>query len=201
MHDGKIWITDWNGNRYEMTPDELLERIRTDSRSNWNWLAPATEIVKTISDPDFPEPIANELKGLILKCFADTLLSSQIGHEKATDQIAVAYCYYSLHGKVGKSIKRLYRKNLIKAMVSYVGALSPIIHGKEYRAFCERWEKDAFKNFTKRFGIDFMHFGPRIKVDFESSLNCADAAGEFDNDRIEHEKSLQELARTIFNAI
>lgn len=201
MHDGKIWIADWNDNRHEMTPDELLERIRTDSKSNWNWIAPATEIVKTISDPEFPEPIANELKGLILKCFADILLSNLSGTEKSTDQIAVAYCYYSLHGKAEKSIKRLYRKNLISATVAHVSAVSSMIHGKAYRAFCKKWEKDAFKNFTRRFGIDFMRFGPRIKADFEASLKRAELAGEFENDKIEHEERLKEFAKTIRDAL
>ena len=201
MHNGKIWITDWHDTRREMTPDELLERIRKDSKSNWNWLAPATEIVKAISGSDFPEPIANELKGIILKCFADILLSDYSGTEKSTDQIAVAYCYYSLHGKAGKHIKRLYRKNLIRATISYTGLWAIHTRGKEYYAFCREWEKDALQHFTRRFGVDFMRFRINIETDFKSALERAEAAGQFENDKAEHEKSMQELCKIINDAL
>lgn len=203
MHDGKIWITDWNDNRHEMAPNELLERIRSDSKSDWNWLTPATEIVKTISDPEFPEPIANELKGLILKCFADILLSDVIGRELGTDQIAVAYCYYSIHGKAGKRIKRLYRKNLLKAAKKpdWCWEHPYGADGKEWHSFCNEWEKDALQNFTKRFGNDFMRFEANTKADFRKAVKCADKAGKFENDKIEHRESMKKTAGMIMAAL
>lgn len=200
MHDGKVWITDWHDCRHEMTPEELFERIKRESRSNWNWLAPATEIVKTISDPDFPEPIANELKKIILRCYADTLLSNIKGEEKPTDQIAVAYCYYSLHGKASKRLKRHYRRNLIKAAMRSVSRrlVSAHIHGEQYRTFCDQWEQEAIQHFTGRwFGIDFMRFRAKIEADFEKSLKQAIEAGEFAEDEARYRAGMKKVAEAL----
>lgn len=192
MHNGKIWITDWNDNRHEMTPDELLERIRNDSKSDWNWLAPATEIIKTISDPEFPEPIANELKGIILKCSARLLLSDMGGTKKGTDQLAAAYCYYSIHGKAGKRLKRLYRKNLLRSIVKYSYWVRPYnVNGEEWRAFCNGWIKDTLQCFTKHSGVDFMRFEANLKTVFKKSIEHADKTGKFENDKIEYEKLMK----------
>lgn len=198
MHDGKIWITDWSGNRHEMTPIEFFERIKEDSASNWNWLAPATEIARTISDSEFPEPIANELKGIVLRCFADLLLAEQPGYQKNTDQIAVAYCYYSIHGKAGKRVKRQYRENLLRSVVAespwhkLLGAC-----GEEWRKFCETWKKDALQYFTERFGVDFMRFRANAKADFKKAIELADEAGEFENDKVEYEKGIKEIVHLV----
>lgn len=200
MHDGKIWITDWKDNRREMTPNDLLKRIRDDSESNWNWLAPATEIVKTISDPEFPEPIANELKGLVLKCFAELLLSDVGGTEKSTDQLAVAYCYYSIHGKAGKRIKRLYRENLLKSVVKGSYWERPFgAYDEEWRSFRDGWKKDALQHFTERFGVDFMRFKTNAENDFRKSINCAERAGKFEKDKAEHIKFMRKIFEETLN--
>lgn len=192
MHDSKIWITDWHGNRHRMTPEDLLKRIRSDSASNWNWLAPATEIVKTISDPKFPEPIANELKGIVLKCFAEILLSDIVSNGKSTDQLAVAYCYYSIHGKAGKQIKRLYRKNLLKRVIKHSHWVKPY-GAEEWQAFCMSWMKDALQRFTALFGIDFMRFEANIKAHYERAVRHADEVGMFENDKNKYEEFIKKV--------
>lgn len=199
MHDGKIWIADWHNNRHEMTPEDLLERIRSDSASNWNWLAPATEIVRTISDPEFPEPIANELKGIVLKCFAEILLSDLDGNEKSTDQLAVAYCYYSVRGKAGKRIKRLYRKNLLERVIKYSYWIKPYgADGGEWRAFCTSWMKDALQHFTILFGTDFMRFEANAKAYYEKAVRYADKAGMFENDKNEYREHIEKVVNSLF---
>lgn len=198
MHNGKIWITDWRNNRHEMSPNELLNRIKSDSETNWNWFAPASEIVKAISDPKFPEPIANELKGIVLKCFAELLLSDIGSTRKSTDQLAVAYCYYSIHGKSGKQIKRLYRENLLKSVIKYSFWVKPVgADGEEWHTFYDDWKKDALRHFTKRFGVDFMRFRANIEADYTKSVQRADKAGKFENDKIKYE----ELMKTIITSV
>lgn len=201
MHRGKCWITDWNGDSHEMTPERLLDRIRDDSKSNFNWLAPATEIVRTISDPEFPEPIANELKCIVLKCFAELLVSNQYGHEKSTDQLAVAYCYYSVHGKAGKKIKRLYRKNLVESVVRDFTLTSSHIRGEEWRMFCEAWKEDLLQNFPERIGVDFMRFGAKVVADYQKALESADRDGKFENDKAEHKRILRDLTQKMIKVM
>lgn len=179
MYDRKVWITDWQGQRQEMTPEELLEFVKTDSESNWYWFAPVAEIVKTISNPDFPEPIANELKCIILKCLATLLLSVVTDDKNDTDQIAVAYCYYSMRGGAGKRTRRLYRKNLVHAVTAYIGPISFNTYNEEYREFRAQWEEDAFQHFTERFGNDFMRFRTNIEEAFCADLKEAEKSGRF----------------------
>ena len=201
MYDGKIWITDWHDHRHEMTPNDLLERIRSDSKSNYNWLAPATEIVKTISDPEFPEPIANELKGIILKCFAELLSSDRRGAQKSTDRLAVAYCYYSVYGKVGRKVKYLYWKRLLDSAIKDWYQVSPLgVKGKKWRKFRDSWKKDALQHFTERFGTDFMRFEANIKVnfraDFEKFIRYTVDESEDDG----KDRYIEKLAKDIWNA-
>lgn len=194
MHNGKIWITDWKGNCHEMTPNKLLERIQRDSKSNWNWLAPASEIVKTISDPDFPEEMANELKIIVLRCFANILLSETPGYEKDTDQIAVAYCYYSAHGKSAQKVKRLYRKNILKAATRATRQQVGLsVYGAEWHKFCANWQKTSLQNFNGCFGTDFMRFGEKARKNFVSAAKKAKAAGTFAPDEAEHLKILSKI--------
>ncbi len=202
MHSGKCWITDWNGDSHEMTPERLLERIRNDSKSNFNWLTPATEIVRTVSDPEFPEPIANELKCIVLKCFAELLVSDQYGHEKSTDQLAVAYCYNSVHGKAGKRIKRLYRKNLIESVTRRSSELKPYnVCGKEWHTFREEYEKNLLQNFPTRIGSDFMRFRSKVVSDYRRAIEAADKAGRFENDKAEHKRTLGEFTQRMIKVM
>ncbi|MBQ3306084.1 hypothetical protein IJH02_01450 [Candidatus Saccharibacteria bacterium] len=196
MYSGKIWITDCHGNRHEMTPEDLLKLIREDNKSKRRWFAPVSEIVEVISDPEFPEPIANELKCIILRNFADLLLGLHKRRIEHIDQLAAAYCYYSLHGKAGKRAKRLYRENLLKSAIEHPSwdefSIRPP-SDTEWRKFCNNWQKEALQNFTKRFGNDFMRFETMIENDLRSSVRRADKNGEFEQDKAWFDKRLSEI--------
>ncbi|MBQ9017357.1 hypothetical protein IJ103_03935 [Candidatus Saccharibacteria bacterium] len=186
MQDGKVWFVDWKDNRRQVTPEELLELVKENSKSTWRRLVSATEIVKTVLDPDFPEPIANELKSLVLECFTDIWLYT------SHDQIAVAYCYYSVHGKTGKRVKRLYRRKLLEC-ITQEPCWEIALHGKRWNAFCKDWQKEALQNFDERFGNDFLRFAPKARADFRASLKRAEEAGVFKEDEAEYIEMVREL--------
>lgn len=189
----KFWITDWQGRIHRVTPEKLLERIKSDSsKSNYNWFAPATEIVNTVSNSRFPDDIANELKTIVLKCFAELLLERRYSNERETDQAAVANCYRSIYGRSGEQIKQLYRENLLIYVIEYSEQRPFNVYGKEWHAFCKEWKEDVLRNFSIRIGTDFMMFRANAITAFEKAVKEADGAGKFENDRAEAAKDIKE---------
>jgi len=55
-------IKSWSGKIHRMTAQQLYERILKDSKSNYNWIASATELVRVCRHPDFPGKYAQEIK-------------------------------------------------------------------------------------------------------------------------------------------
>jgi hypothetical protein len=80
-----------------MTPKSLLARVKADSKSNYNWITSATELVKTCNSLGFPKQIAVEIKELILKCFADLAVGGLYtpSSQDPNDKFAVWDCYKS----------------------------------------------------------------------------------------------------------
>lgn len=193
MGRDKFWITDWQGRIHRVTPEKLLERIKSDSsKSNYNWFAPATEIVNTVSNSRFPDDIANELKIIVLKCFAELLLERRYSNERETDQAAVANCYRSVYGRPGEQIKQLYRENLLIYVIEYSEQRPFNVYGKEWHAFCKEWKEDVLRNFSIRIGTDFMMFRANAITAFGKAVKEADRAGKFENDRAEAAKDFKE---------
>ena len=48
MYDAvkKYHINGWRGKEYSLTAKELYERVMEDCKSNYNWIASATELVR-----------------------------------------------------------------------------------------------------------------------------------------------------------
>lgn len=71
---GLFYITDHDGNRHVMTDRELRTLIIKQSRkSDYNWLAPANELLKTCNDPKFNKDYAKDIKVAIVNCYANFL--------------------------------------------------------------------------------------------------------------------------------
>ena len=200
----KFWICDWQGNRHEMSAIDLRDRITADSKSNYNWIAPACEIVRTVSDPKFPEEWGNHIKSLILTCYANLLCSPTIPNRKPDDYLAVAYCYYTVTGKKGKKAKRLYRRNTIKLATvypEYLGWSNPRphdAHGDQWNAFYREFVRDAMANFTNNFGVDIMRWATNIHAKFNADVVVADKLKHrFDEDKERHAASMTRIAKSI----
>ena len=62
-------INGWHG-KTDMNAEEFYERIMEDSnKSDINWIASATELIRICTEPDFPEEYAKEIEIRILDCF------------------------------------------------------------------------------------------------------------------------------------
>ena len=91
----KYKIKGWTGKIYGLTAKDLYERVLQDSQSDYNWIASASELVRTCNDPTFPERYAQDIKRIILNCFANLELKRGYTGETAA-MIAVYDCYHSL---------------------------------------------------------------------------------------------------------
>lgn len=59
------------GTIQQMTAKKFCERILEYSKSNYNWIAPISEIVRICKLPDFPEEYSLIIKIAVLNSFAN----------------------------------------------------------------------------------------------------------------------------------
>ena len=198
MEDGKILIEGWRGEGYELSPEELLERVRDDSKSNYNWIAPASEITRVMMDEDFPDKIANKLKIMILRCFGELLLQKEQANGNPYDEMAVAYCYYTVGGKVGKRVKRLYRQSVLTNATKQFGLSldnpRPFgATGQEWHLWYDTWIRNAMMHFNEYFGRDIVRWRGKIYQKFTEDVWLADKIGTFDGDKKKHAAWIRSL--------
>lgn len=63
-------IKDWNKEEHLMTDKELRDLIVEQSKkSNYNWLAPADELIKVCNNPEFNKDYAKDIKVAIVNCY------------------------------------------------------------------------------------------------------------------------------------
>ena len=85
LSEKKYKITGWHGETQLLTAKNLYERILEDSKTDYNWLASATELVKICNEPDFPEMYATNIKIIILNCFANLELQQERCYNQLQD--------------------------------------------------------------------------------------------------------------------
>ena len=61
----KYKVTGWHGYTQSLTAKKLYERVLEDSKSDYNWIASATELVRVCNDTCFPEMYAVGIKMII----------------------------------------------------------------------------------------------------------------------------------------
>ena len=67
-------IKDWNEEEHLMTDKQLRDLIIKQSRkSDYSWLAPANELLKTCNDPKFNKCYAKDIKVAIVNCYTNFL--------------------------------------------------------------------------------------------------------------------------------
>ena len=97
----KYMVTGHHGDTYSLTAKQLYERILDDSKSDYNWIASASELVRICKKTSFPAEYALAIKCAILNCFTNIEHRANCGGDryidKPADQEAVQECYNSLY--------------------------------------------------------------------------------------------------------
>lgn len=187
-------IKGWEkGTIFFLTAEEIYRRVMKDSKSDYNWFAPATELVKVCDKPDFPELYAREIKIAILNCFANLEkemrriglnsfknLEEEKNEEKSQDE-AVYSCYHSLSNTNAKSAnaKRRYLEAKIKSIMYAVA----LVNGSPtYKTFREEWEKRKVEEYASKEEIDFEQLKKECEADFQEAYKKATDEGLFEEE-------------------
>lgn len=187
LSEKKFLITGWHGETQLLTAKNLYERILEDSKTDYNWLASATELVKVCNEPDFPKMYATNIKIIILNCFANLELQQErCYNRRRIDEEAVYSCYNSLPEKDAAIIKakEKYLAAIIEGITRYSGDEErfPIYSGPAYKETCEDWKKAKLNEYAYEAKIDFNQLREKLNTDFEKTIKEADEKGIFDED-------------------
>lgn len=176
-----------NGRRLRLTAKKILEFVKRDSKSDYNWFTSSDELVRICKIPDFPQDVAVLIEAAVLNCYANIENSVRMYPDSNDD---VAYCYNSL---IDYEEHEILRKKYISAVLHCVikygledePRLFPV--GKTYEKMRSEWsEKNANCFVSSRRKIsDLNKLFQTFNEDFESMIHEADEKGLFDKD--EHE--------------
>lgn len=187
LSEKKYKITGWHGETQVLTAKNLYERVLEDSKSDYNWLASAAELVRVCNEPDFPEIYATNIKIIILNCFANLELQQEkCCNRRQTDKEAVYSCYNSLPETDAAVIKakEKYLAAIIEGITRYSGDEErfPIHFGPAYKKTCENWKKAKLNEYVSEVKIDFNQLRERLNADFEKTIKEAEKNGIFNED-------------------
>lgn len=201
----KYNITGWRGKKYSLTANQLYERVLEDSKSDYNWIASATELVRVCNDPCFPEKYAIAIKIIILNCFANRELQKKYyANGESSDAEAVYSCYNSLPdaNKTAKKVKEKYLNAVITGVTKYnygSGEVRFPIHiGPTYTQKVEEWKKKKIDEYVSAIMIlNFDQLREDLYADFNNMIETAEQEGAFEKDDNEYHEALEKFYDSI----
>jgi len=204
LFEKKYSIRTRNGSWVRMTATQLCERIKEDSKSDYNWIARASELVRVCKMPGFPTESAITIKAAILNCFANIEHRANAGGDRyridPSDEKAVEYCYNSLYGidaEIAVSARRRYLSEMI-TMAAYLRFLDPHYHrGQTYRNLLKKWRKSKIEEYISKKNIVFEELVKKLKEEFLETVKKAEEDGEFEED----DKAESERMKAIFGKL
>ncbi len=199
----KYNITGWKADKYSLTAKQLYERVLEDSKSDYNWIASATELVRVCNDPCFPEIYAVGIKIIILNCFANLELQKEYPSKgELTDAEAVYSCYNSLPttDETAKKVKENYLTAVITGITKYTQSevRLPIHVGPTYTKKVEEWKKKKFDEYVSSVTIlNFDQLREDLYTDFDKMVETAEEEGAFEKDDKEYREKLRKFWASI----
>lgn len=189
-------IHGWRDKEHVLTARELHERIMEDSKSDYNWIAPARELVRICKKTSFPTDYAIDIKIAILNCFANIEHIANCGGDRyiddPADKEAVQYCYNSLYG-IDNEKAITARKRYLTEMIntaSYVRFMDSLYHpGPTFRKIREDWSKSKFDEYISQEKIDFKQLVESLHNDFAEIIKKAELNGDFEEDEKKDKES------------
>lgn len=196
LFEERYIITGWRGDKHSLTAKELYERVMKDSQSDYNWIAPATELVRVCNRAKFPEKYAHEIQIAILNCFANLENKKEVGfHQKPTDADAVNFCYNVLAdvSEEANKVRQKYLKAVIEGITKYHFRLLDFSHyGPTYHKICEEWKRIKFEEYCHFSSLDFKKLRKYWDDEFDKIMRTAEEEGVFQKD---DEKHLEEMRK------
>ncbi len=186
----KYAIQGWDEKVYLLSDKQLCERIISDSKSNYNWIAPARELVRVCRKKGFNKEYAIKIKVAILNCFANIEHEDRINHgdkylNDSRDDKAIEQCYNSLYGvddEKAVSARKYFLTEFIESS-SQFPLLSTHYHsGNTYKNIHNNWVKNNVEKYITQEKIDFSHLSTALYDDFLETITTAEEQGMFIKD-------------------
>lgn len=194
-------LNDWNGNPHIMSSSKIHKRIISDSnKSNYNWIASASELINVCNKKDFPKEKAYDIEVAILNCYSKLMTrDKEYLRMDVRDIISVYSAYNSLYGvddcKVIEARERFLRSFI--SLTTHYSFLSISHHGKNFEDAKKEWIDNMFNELFKIEQIDFFNLFPQLKLEFTHKIQELEKSGLFDEeDKMEKERLL-DYARSL----
>lgn len=201
----KYTVNGWHGDTYSLTAKQLSERVLNDSKSDYNWIAPARELVRICKIASFPDEEALTIKIAILNCFSNIEHRTNSGGDRyrtdTSDEEAVEYCYNSLYGidsEEAISARKYYLTEMIST-ASYVREMFDSLYhpGPTFRKLREDWRKSKFEEYISQENIDFKQLEKTLHEDFAKVVKSAESNGDFEEDEKKDAEEQAQFLREI----
>lgn len=177
-----------DGIMHIMTAKQLYRRILEDSKSDYNWIAHASELVRICDEPDFPDEYAKEIKIRVLKCFASIKTKPErISYHTMEDENAVNKCYNSMSLSKDEDVidaRKRYFSSILNSIKNYseYGKRLEWMYGLTYYKVCDEWKKSMFeKYYTDKPVNNFESLKSVLRNEFINTLKSAERNGRFKN--------------------
>jgi len=190
----KYEIIGWKGNKYTLTAKELNDKIMNEKRSDYGWIATATELVRVCNISGFPQEYSKNIKLAILNYYANTETIFDESHTEPTDDNAVHDCYNSLKETEEEIV--LVKNKYLKAIIKRVRqeSLSFFIHtGRAFQKINNKWEKEKFEEFSQKEEVDFPILLKDLKEDYDNLIEKAEEEGIFTTEAEKIEEAIKKV--------
>lgn len=193
-------ITGWMGEIYLLTAKQLYIRVLEDSKSDYNWIAPANELVMICKEEGFPAEYSLAIKCAILNCFANKEHRANSGGDRSidnlSDQEAVQQCYNSLYGIEAEeaiSARKRYLTELINAASNIRFLDLNSCPDSTFKNIRENWNTSKIQEYISQKEINFKKFVETLHNEFIGVLKKAKLDEDFKNAEKEEQKYWKEF--------
>lgn len=190
-----------NGERYRLTAKELYEGVMKDSKSDYDWIALAPELVKVCNKSSFPKEYAESIKLAILKCFTNLEVKGEYDPIiESENNMAVYSCYNSLVQNNEKVVlaKQKYLECIIRNVAFHYFSI-PIHEGPKFSKMREKWIEEKFKENVTKEKIYFSQLIKDLNSDYSNLVKIAEENGIFEEDNMVKDKELEKRLNLMFS--
>ena len=186
----KHLVNGWHGEKYMLSDKQLYRRVMSDSKSDYNWIAPARELIKVCEKRKFSKEYAIKIKATILNCFANIEHGARINHgdkylNDPRDDKAIEKCYNSLYGindEKAVSARKYFLTEFIESS-SQFPVLSTHYHiGDTYKSIRNDWVKKNVEKYITQEKINFSKLSTVLYDNFLETIITAEEQGMFIKD-------------------
>lgn len=183
---GIYTFIDWSGTPRTMRASTIHKKvIEASKKSNYNWIASATDLIYVCTKKNFPIEYSIDIKIAVLNCFSSLINSEEdTSYGKKTDIEAVYYAYNSLF-----DIKK---EKVIKARINFLNSFLFRVrrdswqfmfhHGDSFKKVCTDWQNTKLKELISIKNLDFNKVKDLLEEDFRNVIKIAEEKGIFAED-------------------